>query len=181
MAFLKRAWFLVVAALALAGCATTGAPSAPQGASVTAAKDPLAVWLAQAPKPEAVMCSVDRATAPEAVARFDALSAEIAALYHRVYDDARTVSAAAPTCSTEELGRLQATLREVEAQRRALTAYAETLRSDHAISNITSQLRQTALLVRVGDDSMKLDRQLRATEEGAHLVLRYRTSAIAGK
>lgn len=192
-----------VAALALAGCASTGTTSTPEAPAVTAeAQDPLAAWLAQAPKPAAVACSVEKADAPEAVARFDALSAEIASLYDRVYADAQKVSAAAPTelaFSAEELGSLgdaaewktaaqsavtahyQATLREIETQRKALTAYTESLRADNAISNITSRLRQTALLVKMGDDSRKLGSQLLKTEEGARLVLKRRIAATLGK
>lgn len=203
MQFLNTFCLSTVAALALAGCASTGATSAPEASAVTAeAQDPLAAWLAQAPKPAAVACSVEKASAPEAVARFDALSAQIAALYDRVYADAQKVSAAAPTelaFSAEDLAPLkdaaewktaaqnavtahyQATLREIEAQRKALSAYTESLRADNAISNITSRLRQTALLVQMGDDSRKLGSQLLKTEEGARLVLKRRIAATLGK
>ncbi len=187
--------------LVVAGCATTAATESASAESASAAEraptDSLALWLRQAPKPEVVACSVDKATAPEAVERFDALSAKVCELYRRVYDDAQKVVVAPASelallpegadtdwktsAQTAVTAHYQETLRAIEEQRKALADYTETLRADNAISNITSKLRQTALLVRAGDDSAKLGRQLRATEEGALLVLRRRIAATLGR
>lgn len=191
--------------LVLAGCAATGttSPTPTETSGPAASKDPLALWLAQAPKPEVVACSVDKAAAPEAVARFDALSANVSTLYRRVYDDALKASsapAADNAISAEGLGealrdaadwkaaaqsavtaQYQKTLQEIASQRKALTDYIEALRTDNTISNMASRLRQTHLLTQMGNDSLKLGRQLKDSEEGARLVLRRRIAATLGK
>lgn len=187
---------LAILALLFTGCSATASSGRTQQASILTsetAANPLELWLKEAPKPEVIACSVDASTAPEAVARFDALSAKISELYRRVYNDAQKVSSqptAVVALSTNEYhladtgtdwktsaqtavtAYYQDILREIEAQQKALTDYTETLRADNTISNMTSKLRQTELLVQVGSDSVKLGRQLQAIEEGARLILR---------
>lgn len=189
---------LAILALLFTGCSATASSRRTQQASILTsetAANPLELWLKEAPKPEVIACSVDASTAPEAVARFDALSAKISELYRRVYNDAQKVSSqptAVVTLSTNEYhladtgtgtdwktsaqtavtAYYQDILREIETQQKALTDYTETLRADNTISNMTSKLRQTELLVQVGSDSVKLGCQLQAIEEGARLILR---------
>ena len=182
---------LALAAAAWSGCAASR-PETPAPNHLAA--DPLAAWLEAAERPSPVVCSVKAADAPEAVARFEAISARVAALYGAVYEaaaEAGPLPGAAHAGETQGewkaaaqaavTARYQATMAEIAAVRRELDAYTETLRVDDSISNITESLRHTRILTAFGNDSTRLDAQLRAAERGAALMLREGLAATSAR
>ena len=169
-------------AAALAGCVSSrgGAVGQARPAGEGSAWE---AWLAAAEAPSPVVCTVRPAEAPEAVARFEAISARAAALYRGVYETAARaetvpVGGAADgegwraSAQAAVTARYQATMAEIAAVRAELDAYTETLRADDSISNITESLRHTRVLTAFGNDSTRVDAQLRAAERGATLMLR---------
>ena len=194
---------IVLAAIWMTGCTqATGGAAAEQVQQVTTeAASPLEQWLAQAEAPVKVACSVPQESAPSAVADFNAISEKVFTIYQRVYQDAQdtasgkgadlqtalaaVVEKAQNLPDAEQRAAIQAaitsnyqsTLREIEAQTKALTNYTENLHNDGSISNITNRLAQGATRVKLGSDSVKLGKQLKAAGEGAAVILRSRIEA----
>lgn len=202
---MKRSLVLSVWGLALAvglvGCAHPGAETAAQPVALPSqpqsAETPIDLWLQRRSAPERIHCSIPAEEAPSAVADFERLSGEVYELYQSVCQDAERVARgerALPEAlppSADEAAReaqrtaaqaaitagYQATLGEIENQSKALTLYAENLRSDSSISNITDRLDQNRTCNLLGGDSAKLRRQLKEAEDGAALILRSRMEA----
>ena len=203
-----------LAGLMVAGCASQKSDSAlvpTQEAAATAetaaAENPISLWLAEAPAPAQVPCSVQPEVAPDAVERFNALSERIFTLYQSVYNDVKQVSengaqkfdlAGAMTSATDAMAagtgtewrsaaqaaitaHYQATMRELEAQSKALTTYIDTLKSDTSISNMVNRVQQNVVCLKLGSDSAKLSKQLKDSGKGASLVLQRRIEATLEK
>ncbi len=196
---------MVLAVLLTAGCAQTkggaAAPAEPAQQVAVEAASPLEQWLAQAEAPAKVVCSVPQESAPSAVADFNAISEKVFAIYQRVYQDAQDTAAgkgadlqtvlAAVAEKVQNLpdaeqraafqaaitSGYQATMREIEAQTKALANYTDNLRNDGSISNITNRLAQNATRLKLGGDTVKLGKQLKAAGEGASVILRSRLEA----
>lgn len=140
--------------------------------------DELVAWLAEAPQPAVVTCSVERETAPDAVDRFNALSERIGGLYATVYQEAQSAAAATAvgdmalddvlskvaaqmtgpegastdwktTAQAAVIANYQATMKEIDTCGKQLTDYTESLREDSSISNLTSRLEQSQSKVKV--------------------------------
>lgn len=159
-------------------------------------------WLNRAPAVTPVACTVERTLAPEAVANFERISAEVATIYSRVHAEAQAVStevvsvgAEAPDSTTgvsqdvmsreaqqaEVTATYQETLQEIEACRKALTHYTESLRLDGAIAGFSSRIQQTLILAQFGRDAYQLGEQLKAAGEGAVLILQQRLNETHDK
>ena len=195
----------VLLAVLTVGCTQTKgsavAVEEPAQQVTTEAVSPLEQWLAQAEKPAKVVCSVPQESAPSAVADFNAISEKVFAIYQRVYQDAQDTAAgkgadlqtvlAAVAEKVQNLpdaeqraafqaaitSGYQATMREIEAQTKALANYTDNLRNDGSISNITNRLAQNATRLKLGGDTVKLGKQLKAAGEGASVILRSRLEA----
>lgn len=197
-------FLMVLVAIWTAGCTQTqgaAATEAPAQTVVAEVPSPLAQWLAQAEAPAQVVCSVPQESAPSAVADFNAISEKVFAIYQRVYQDAQDTAAGkgadmqtALAAVAEKVQNLpdaeqraaiqatitanyQATMREIEAQSKALANYTENLSADGSISNITNRLAQNATRLKLGGDTVKLGKQLKAAGEGASVILRSRIEA----
>lgn len=197
--------FVVLMAIWTAGCVQPQggavAVAEPTQPVAEVAASPLEQWLAQAEKPAKVVCSVPQESAPSAVADFNAISEKVFAIYQRVYQDAQDTATGkgadlqtALAAVAEKVQNLpdaeqraafqaaitsgyQATMREIEAQSKALANYTENLRNDGSISNITDRLAQNATRLKLGSDTVKLGKQLKAAGEGASVILRSRIEA----
>lgn len=155
----------------------------------------LAAWLTRAPSTAPVVCSVDRTLAPESVAQFEKISAKISALYARIHEEVRAVSAEGIRTPTETFtasslpnqgdgararqqatvtATYQATLQEIEAHRKELTRYTDALRTAPAIAGFASRIQQTLILTQFGTNAYQLGEQLKAAGEGAALILQQR-------
>lgn len=161
---------------------------------------PLEVWLAEAPKPEKVACSVTESTAPTAVEEFNTLSERIYTLYQQVYDDAQTASTheevapAALDMATEEgrtvwrtqaqaaiTANYQSAVQAIEAQKKDLAVYTENLRSDASITNIENRVQQQMAIGQICKDSLRLGEQLTSAGKGASLILQQRIETTLEK
>lgn len=174
-------------------------PVAKQAVTAEVVASPLEVWLAEAPKPEKVACSVTESTAPTAVEEFNTLSNQIYTLYQQIYDDAQTVSShgVAPTALdvvTEEertawrtqaqaaiTANYQSAVQAIEAQRKGLAVYTENLRSDASITNITNRVQQQMAIGQICKDSLRLGEQLTSAGKGASLILQQRIETTLEK
>lgn len=189
---------------------STVPPATPAPQTAESARDVLSAWLADATPPAVVQCSVDRSTAPEAVDRFNALSERIAGLYAEVYQDAQAAAAAAEsgdvaldsvlakaaeqltdksteatdwktTAQAKVIANYQAAMQEIDAHGKQLTEYTDSLRTDGSISNLTSRLEQTKVLVQLGKDTAALGRQLKETSDGLSAIRARRITTALGK
>ncbi len=174
------------------GC-TAGLPrrlpqaATPSTAPTRAIDTPITRWLAQAPRPAVIASSITPDQAPDAVQHFQSISAKVAAMYRKIYEDIQVASTEEqPANCSMQLSEgsskaqqaittwYQQMVAEIAQQKRELKAYTETLRQDNTISNITDSLTQTSLLVQIGNDSHALSQQLKSTEEGVRLLYNHR-------
>ncbi len=181
--------------LLMTGCAAKNASSTQEA---TTAPTTLASWLAQAPTPQTVQCSVAESVAPDAVAKFNAISEKVASIYSTVYTyagseksevtlpsvDAATVTEAVQAALTSDSGDLgttvratvtetyQSTMAEIEAQQKSITDYISSLRSNASIEAISDPLQKTATLFQLGSNVKALEEQLAEAAQGASLILR---------
>lgn len=181
---------LLVGALSLAGCAAPVQEAAAPKPVATPAPAPLAPqtrqptlldrWVAEARTPSAVTCDVDPNEAPNAVARFQALSARVTALYRTIYDDAKrvadgTMPAPEPvpgidwrtTAQTYITSRYQAAVGDIESARKDLAAYVEAIGDDDAITN---SVQRTRLRMRLGQGAARLETLLDDAARAATLM-----------
>ena len=174
-------------------------------ATKSAAPSSLEAWLQSAPARTPIACSLNVQTAPDAINRFETLSKKISALYERIYTQAQSVqntpttyqnlltTTSAKVCApnTNETpsadiqaaitAQDQATMQELNAQRKSLSAYVRPLRDDVSISNLADRVEQIKTLAQLGSDSARLSNQLQAATEGAALILREQLNATAKK
>lgn len=173
-------------------------PPAPQ-------TDLLEKWLTNAPKPEVVSCSVERTKAPEAVDRFTAISEKIATIYNNVYTDAQATATAVNAGDISQdpvlarvaesltaqnatdwkanaqaavIANYQNCIKEIDTQKKQLSDYIASLRTDGSITNLTDRVE---ILGRIGKDSVVLSRQLKDAAEGATAVRVRRIATALGK
>ena len=72
-------------------------------------------------------------------------------------------------------------MQEIDAHCNQLTEYTDSLRTDGSISNLTSRLEQTKVLVQLGKDTAALGRQLKETSDGLSAIRARRITTALGK
>jgi len=167
----------------------SGCTSAQSGRGVGEVGTPVERWVASAPKPEAVSSSLDGATAPEAVATFNALSENVSRVYKEVYDGVRTLQieegegalplsdvarASAQAGITNDYRRL---VQEIAVQRQALSAWLRQLQDGAEVAHLPSREQQLRFRVHVGQDAQELARRLQLASAGATLLQEARFNA----
>ncbi len=188
------------------GCQSLKPTEVPPPPATAQPQDHLSAWLANAEAPTVVSCSVNRSVAPVVVDRFTGIAQHIGALYNTIYTEAQeaaSAQAAGNVMSDSVLAKVtenvttataganwksaaqeavianyQATLKAINDQGNALSAYTSSLRNDTAITNLTNK---TAILLEIGKDTMKLSNQLKAAAEGASAIRIRRISTALGK
>ncbi len=181
-------WFTTFGFMALLGLGS-GCMSAHGGRGVGETGTPVERWVASAPKPEAVPSSLDGATAPEAVAAFNALSADVTRVYKEVYDGVRTLQiqegeggktlsdvarASAQQGITNDYRRL---VQEIAVQRQALSAWLRQLQDGAEVAHLPSREQQLRFRVHVGQDAQELANRLQLASAGATLLQEARFDA----
>lgn len=164
-------------------------------------------WLAAAPIPSQVQCSVSRKEVPEAVERFDRLAMHSAQLYTFVYEDAHSAMAAvtagdlmkdpvvakvAESLATSGetwktaaqasiVEQYQQTVSDLEGLRKEAMSFTDSLKTDATLVNLQNTAERVRLLISFGNDSMRLMKQVQQSMEGASVVRKRRIAAILGK
>ncbi len=189
---------LLAGAILLAGCATpiqhdleTKEAVTPTPLVKQSAPTLLERWIAEARTPSAVECGLDPAEAPNAVARFTALSERVSTLYKTIYEDAKRVAnGTTPTPSVPPgedwrppvqaaiTARHQAALRDIDSARKDLVHYVDTLGDDDAITN---NLQRTRLRTQLGQGTTRLEDLLNAADRAATLMREQGLSDISGR
>ena len=182
----------LLAAALLGGCAAAERPQPPPApAEVPAADTPLDRWLAQAHVPSAIACAVAPAAAPDAVARFRALSERVDTLYRVIYEDAHRVAAGSmpvpeapagedwrPAVQAAITAKYQLAMANIEAIRKDLSAYTDTLADD---ATLTNSVQRTRLLTQFGQGASRLGARLDEAAEAARLMLRQGLSDVSAQ
>lgn len=184
---------VLFAAALLGGCAAAerGAQPPPAPAVDVSAATPLDRWLAQACVPSAIVCAVEPKEAPDAVARFQALSERVDALYRVIYEDAHRVADGSmpvpeapagkdwrPTVQAAITAKYQAAMVDIEAIRKDLSAYTDTLADD---ATLTNSVQRTRLLTQFGQGASRLGARLDEAAEAARLMLRQGLSDVSAQ
>lgn len=182
----------LLAAALLGGCAAAERPQPPPvPAEVPAADTPLDRWLAQAHVPSAIACAVAPDEAPDAVARFRALSERVDTLYRVIYEDAHRVADGSmpvpeapagedwrPAVQAAITAKYQLAMANIEAIRKDLSAYTDTLADD---ATLTNSVQRTRLLTQFGQGASRLGARLDEAAEAARLMLRQGLSDVSAK
>ena len=189
---------LLAGAVFFAGCATpiqqglasketeTAAPAVKQSAPTL-----LERWITEASTPSTVDCGIDPDEAPNAVARFMALSERISTIYKTIYEDAKRVADGTmptpavqpgedwrPSVQAAITARYQAAMRDIDAARKDLDLYVDTLGDDDAITN---NLQRTRLRTQLGQGATRLEALLNAADRAATLMREQGLSDISGR
>ena len=189
---------LLAGAVLLAGCATpiqqVLAPKETETATPTvkqSAPTLLERWIAEASTPSTVDCGIDPAEAPNAVARFMALSERVSTIYKTIYEDAKRVADGTmptpdvqpgedwrPSVQAAITARYQAAMRDIDSARKDLDLYVDTLGDDDAITN---NLQRTRLRTQLGQGATRLEALLNAADRAATLMREQGLSDISGR
>lgn len=189
---------LLAGAVFFAGCATsiqqvltpketeTAAPAVKQSAPTL-----LERWITEASTPSTVDCGIDPDEAPNAVARFMALSERVSTIYKTIYEDAKRVADGTmptpavqpgedwrPSVQAAITARYQAAMRDIDAARKDLDLYVDTLGDDDAITN---NLQRTRLRTQLGQGATRLEALLNAADRAATLMREQGLSDISGR
>ena len=189
---------LLAGAVFFAGCATpiqqvltpketeTATPTVKQSAPTL-----LERWITEASTPSTVDCGIDPDEAPNAVARFMALSERISTIYKTIYEDAKRVADGTmptpdvqpgedwrPSVQAAITARYQAAMRDIDAARKDLDLYVDTLGDDDAITN---NLQRTRLRTQLGQGATRLEALLNAADRAATLMREQGLSDISGR
>lgn len=189
---------LLAGAVLLAGCSTpiqqvlapketsTPTPTVKQSAPTL-----LERWITEASTPSTVDCGIDPAEAPNAVARFMALSERVSTIYKTIYEDAKRVADGTmptpevqpgedwrPSVQAAITARYQAAMRDIDAARKDLDLYVDTLGDDDAITN---NLQRTRLRTQLGQGATRLEALLNAADRAATLMREQGLSDISGR
>ena len=181
---------LLVGVVFFVGCATpiqqVLAPKETETATPTvkqSAPTLLERWIAEASTPSTVDCGIDPAEAPNAVARFMALSERVSTIYKTIYEDAKRVADGTmptpdvqpgedwrPSVQAAITARYQAAMRDIDS--------ADTLGDDDAITN---NLQRTRLRTQLGQGATRLEALLNAADRAATLMREQGLSDISGR
>ncbi len=189
---------LLAGAVFFAGCATpiqqglasketeTATPTVKRSAPTL-----LERWITEASTPSTVDCGIDPDEAPNAVARFMALSERISTIYKTIYEDAKRVADGTmptpavqpgedwrPSVQAAITARYQAAMRDIDAARKDLDLYVDTLGDDDAITN---NLQRTRLRTQLGQGATRLEALLNAADRAATLMREQGLSDISGR
>lgn len=189
---------LLAGAVFFAGCATpiqqglasketeTATPTVKQSAPTL-----LERWITEASTPSTVDCGIDPDEAPNAVARFMALSERVSTIYKTIYEDAKRVADGTmptpavqpgedwrPSVQAAITARYQAAMRDIDAARKDLDLYVDTLGDDDAITN---NLQRTRLRTQLGQGATRLEALLNAADRAATLMREQGLSDISGR
>ncbi|MBR6803162.1 MAG: hypothetical protein IKM62_05030 [Kiritimatiellae bacterium] len=190
-------------------------PAAPSATAEAAAEQPpvdksrceLKKWLADAPVPAQVQCSVSSREVPEAVARFNQLAVHSAQLYTLVYEDAHSAMDAVnagdlskdpvlakvagmlnspekdwkTVAQTQVVDQYQQIRMSLEGLNKEAMAFTDTLKTDATLATLQNTAERTRLLISFGNDSMRLMKQVQQSMEGAMVVRKRRMATILGK
>lgn len=189
---------LLASALLFAGCTTPVqqiiTPKETEATTPTvkqSAPTLLERWIAEASTPSAIDCGIEPDEAPNAVARFMALSERVSTIYKTIYEDAKRVADGTmptpdvqpgedwrPSVQAAITARYQAAMRDIDAARKDLDLYVDTLGDDDAITN---NLQRTRLRTQLGQGATRLEALLNAADRAATLMREQGLSDISGR